>query len=166
MPEPLSTRLKHAWNAFRNRDPTETSEPSSIGPGTSIRPDRPFLRLTNEKSIIIAVYNRIALDVAAATIQHVRLDENDKFESPIDSGLNYILTQEANIDQTHKALIQDIVMSMFDEGCVAVVPIETTLDPKTSGSFDIHSIRTGEIIQWFPRHVRVRVYNDLTGKKE
>jgi hypothetical protein len=162
----LTTKLKHAWNAFRNRDPTERTTYANYGTSTSQRPDRPHLRVTNERSIIISVYNRIALDVSAAKLMHVRLDDNDRFEEVIDSGLNYILTQEANIDQTAISFIQDVVMSMFDEGVVAVVPIDTTIDPTISGAFDINSVRTGRIIEWFPQHIRVRVYNDRTGTKE
>lgn len=124
------------------------------------------MHVTNERSVIISVYNRIAMDVAAIGMQHVRLDENKRFVTEVDSGLNNILSLEANIDQTHRTFIQDIVMSMFDEGVVAVVPVDTTLDPKISGSYDIQTMRTGRILQWFPQHVRVKLYNDNTGKQE
>jgi len=165
--EPLGTRIKHAWNAFRNRDPTETPQAyREIGYGSSRRQDRVRLHITNERSVIISVYNRIALDVAAMNMQHVRLDQNGRFIEGIISGLNSILTLEANIDQTSRAFIQDIVMSMFDEGVVAVVPVDTTVDPKISSSFDITSMRTARIINWHPRHVRVRIYNDTTGTPE
>lgn len=167
MPEPLSTRLKHAWNAFKNRDPTRgSSEYQDTGPGSYHRQDRVRMHVTNERSVIISVYNRIALDVASANIQHVRLDQNGRFQEMIASGLNYILTSEANIDQTNRAFIQDLVMSMFDEGVVAVVPVDTTCDPKISGSFEIQTMRTARIVAWFPKHVRVRLYNENKGCQE
>ena len=159
----FSSRLKHAWNAFRNnKDPTY----QDIGVGYSYRPDRPRLTRGNERSIVTSVYNKIASDVAALDIQHVRLDDNGRFVSPIDSGLNTCLTLEANADQTGMALKQDIVMSMLDEGCVAIVPVETDADPNTTNSYDILSLRTGKILEWFPNNVRVRVYNERTGKKQ
>lgn len=161
----VSSRLKHAWNAFvNNRDPTATYR--DIGPGYSYRPDRPRLTRGNERSIITSVYNRIALDVAANDIRHVKLDEDDRFSEVIDSGLNNCLALDANIDQTGRAFIQDAVMSMLDEGCVALVPIETTFNPQQTGSFDINTIRTGKILDWYPKHVRVSVYNDRSGKRE
>lgn len=167
MPEPLATRLKHAWNAFRNRDPTMVSpDRQTTGYGISSRQDRVRLHVTNERSVIISVYNRIALDVSAVNIQHVRLDQNGRFAETIQSGLNNILSTEANLDQTNIGFMQDIVMSMFDEGVVAVVPVDTTLDPKISGSYDIQTMRTGRIIQWFPKHVRVRLYNEDKGIQE
>ena len=167
MPEPLATRLKHAWNAFRNRDPTQVpSERRDMGHGSYTRQDRVRMHVTNERSVIISVYNRIALDVSAVPIQHVRLDEDGRYEATINSGLNDILTSEANIDQTNRAFIQDSVMSMFDEGVVAVVPVDTTIDPKISGSFDIHSMRNGRIVAWYPKHVRVRLYNENKGIQE
>lgn len=167
MPEPLSTRLKHAWNAFRNRDPTMVSpDRQTTGYGNTTRQDRVRLHVTSERSVIMSVYNRIALDVSAVNIQHVRLDQNGRFAETIQSGLNNILSTEANIDQTHIAFIQDIVMSMFDEGVVAVVPVDTTLDPKISGSYDIQTMRTGRIVQWFPKHVRVKLYNEEKGIQE
>lgn len=160
---PFSSRLKNAWNAFRNRDPT--FDYRNVGNGYSYRPDRPRFTRGNERSIITAVYNRIALDVAAISIKHCRLDENGRFISEMDSNLNKCLNLEANIDQTGRAFIQDVVMSMLDEGCVAIVPVDTTSDP-SKGSYDILSMRTGKIIEWYPRHVKVRVYNDRTGEKE
>lgn len=166
MPDPFGARLKHAWNAFRNRDPTAMIDFQKSGYGASNRQDRVRFRITNERSVIISIYNRIALDVAAMSIQHVRLDQNGRFDETIESNLNYILTAEANIDQTSKALIQDIVMSMFDEGVVAVVPVDTTIDPKVSGSYEIETMRTGRVMAWYPKHVRVRLYNDNTGNQE
>ena len=161
----VSSRLKHAWNAFvNNRDPTASYR--DIGPGYSYRPDRPRLTRGNERSIITSVYNRIALDVAANDIRHVKLDEDDRFSEIIDSGLNNCLALDANIDQTGRAFIQDAVMSMLDEGCVALVPIETTFNPQQTGSFDIVTIRTGKILDWYPKHVRVSVYNERSGKRE
>ena len=160
----FGARLKHAWNAFRNRDPT--SGYVGYGGGNSYRPDRLRLTRGNERSIVTSVYNRIALDVAAINIQHVRLDDNGRFISSIDSGLNNCLTLESNVDQTARAFIQDVVMSMLDEGCVAIIPVDTTLDPKATGSYDICSMRTGKILDWYPAHVRVQAYNDRTGRKE
>lgn len=167
MPEPLGTKLKHAWNAFRNRDPTDnTTSYKNIGYGSYTRQDRSRMHSTTERSVIISVYNRIALDVAAMAIQHVRLDQNGRFLEVIDSGLNNVLTIEANIDQTGTAFIQDIVMSMFDEGVVAVVPIDTTLDPNISSSYDIQTMRTARVNAWFPKYVTVNLYNEDTGIKE
>lgn len=167
MPDLLTTRLKHAWNAFRSREPTNiSSEHQTIGYGSYTRQDRVRLHVTNERSVIISIYNRIAIDASAVNIQHVRLDENGRFAEVINSGLNNVFTSEANLDQTHRAFIQDIVMSMFDEGVVAVVPTDTTIDPKTSGSFDIQTMRTGRITAWFPKHVRVRLYNENKGIQE
>lgn len=165
--EPLGNRLKHAWNVFRNRDPTETETYSyqDIGISSSTRPDRTRLRTTTERSTIISVYNRIAIDVSEIVIQHVR-EENGRYEETLKTGLNYVLNTEANIDQTSKAFIQDVVLSMFDEGCIAVVPVDTTLNPKISGSYEIISLRTARIIDWFPRHVQVEIYNDRTGLRE
>lgn len=157
-------RLKHAWNAFLNKDPTNFYR--DIGISHSYRPDRPRLTRGNERSIVTSVYNRIALDASSVSIQHVRLDENNRFLSVIDSGLNTCLTIEANLDQTGRAFIQDVVMSMLDEGCVAIVPVDTTFNPEITGSYDINSMRTGKILDWYPNHVRVRVYNEKTGLKE
>lgn len=163
MDEPFGSRLKNAWNAFFSRDPTK--EFRNIGTGYAYRPDRPRFTRGNERSIVTSVYNRIALDVASINIQHVRLDDNGRFTGVIESGLNNCLTLEANIDQTGRAFIQDVVMSMFDEGCVAIVPVDTDRDPEI-GSFEINTMRTGKILEWYPRHVKVRVYNDRTGRKE
>lgn len=164
MEESFGTRLKHAWNTFLNRDPTGHFR--YAGPGYSHRPDRPRLTRGNERSIVTSVINRIALDASAINVQHVRLDENNRFLSVIDSGLNGCLTMEANIDQTGRAFIHDIVMSMLDEGSVAIVPVDTTLNPEVTGSYDIQSMRTGQILEWYPNNVRVRVYNERTGAKE
>lgn len=164
MEQTFGSRLKTAWNAFLNRDPTDDFQ--NVGISYSYRPDRPRFTRGNEKSIVTSVYNRIALDASAISIQHVRLDENGRFLETIDSGLNNCLTLEANIDQTGRAFIQDVVMSMFDEGCVAIVPVDTTDNPEMTGSYDINSMRTGKILEWHPRHVKVRVYNDRTGQKE
>lgn len=161
----VGTRLKHAWNAFLNRDPTKYGY-GDLGVSHSYRPDRPRLSRGNERSIITAIYNRIALDISQITIQHCRLDEDGRFIEVIDSNLNKCLNLEANIDQTGRAFLVDAVMSMFDEGSVALVPIDTALDPKNSSSIDILSIRTGKILEWYPRHVKVKVYNDRTGEKE
>jgi len=161
----FSERLQHAWNAFFNREPPSTTR-YDYGYSYSYRPDRRRLTRGNERSIVNVIYNRIAMDVAAVGIKHVRLDENDRYLETIDSKLNYALTTEANIDQTGRALIQDIVISMFDEGVVAVVPVDTTINPYISGGYDIETIRTGKIIEWFPEHVRVNVYNQKTGHRE
>ncbi|WP_270609502.1 phage portal protein [Blautia massiliensis (ex Durand et al. 2017)] len=159
----LSTRLAHAWNAFTSRDPTQYI---ITGPGYSSRPDRPRLSRGNEKSIATSIFNRIALDVSSVNIKHCRLDKNGRYVEDIDSGLNNCLNLEANKDQTGRAFIQDVVLSMLDEGCVALVPVETTIDPKSSNSYQIDSMRTGKITEWYPDMVRVRLYNDRTGEKE
>lgn len=159
----FGSRLKHAWNAFTGTDYTTYQD---VGPGYSSRPDRIRLTRGNERSIITSVYNRIALDVAALNVQHIRLDENGRFLSVIQDGLNTCLTVEANIDQTARAFIQDIVVSMLDEGCVAIVPVDTTYDPSVTGSYDIQTMRVGKILDWYPQHVRVRLYNERTGTKE
>lgn len=159
----LSTRLAHAWNAFTSRDPTQYI---ITGPGYSLRPDRPRLSRGNEKSIATSIFNRIALDVSSVNIKHCRLDKNGRYVEDIDSGLNNCLNLEANKDQTGRAFIQDVVLSMLDEGCVALVPVETTIDPKSSNSYQIDSMRTGKITEWYPDMVRVRLYNDRTGEKE
>lgn len=160
----LVTRIKNSWNAFRNRDPTLFyREP---GMSYTYRPDRVRFSRGNERTIVTSIYNRIAMDVAAIDIKHCRLDENGRYIGDITSGLNNCLTLEANIDQTHRTFKQDIVMSMFDEGEVAIVPVETMGDPTISSSFDILSMRTGKVVEWFPRSVKIELYNDRTGKKE
>lgn len=164
MENSFTSRLKHAWNAFFNKDPTDYYK--NVGTSYTYRPDRPRLTRGNERSIVTSVYNRIGLDASSVIIQHVRLDENNRFLSVIDSGLNNCLTVEANLDQTGRAFIQDIVMSMLDEGSVAIVPVDTTFNPEITGSYDILSMRTGQILEWYPSHVKVRVYNEKTGRKE
>lgn len=157
-------RLRHGWNAFMNRDPTRCFR--DYGASYGFRPDRTRLIRRNERSIVTSIFNRIALDAASISIQHCRLDENGRFLETIDSGLNTCLNVEANIDQTGRAFVQDAVMSMLDEGCVALVPVDTDLDPKVTGSYDILSIRTGRVVEWYPAHVRVNLYNDRTGRRE
>jgi len=166
MPSMIGSRLRNAWNAFRSRDPTQVLNRTTIGEGSYTRQDRVRMFCTSERSTIVSVYNRIALDVASVNIRHVRLDQNGRFSEEIVSGLNNILSQEANTDQTSRAFIQDIVMSMFDEGAVAVIPTDTDVDPTDTSAFEILSMRTGKIIEWFPQHVKVRVYNEETGKRE
>jgi hypothetical protein len=157
-------RLQHGWNAFMNKDPTRGYY--DTGPGYSYRPDRPRLTRGNERTIVTSIFNRIALDVAALNITHCKVDENGRYVSSMDSPLNNCLNLEANLDQTGRAFIQDVVISMFDEGCVAVVPVDTSIDPEVSGSYNVESMRTGKILEWYPKHVKVRVYNENTGIKE
>lgn len=157
----LRSRFKNAWNIFMNRDPSR--EFKDYGVSSYYRPDRPRFTRGNEKSIVTSVYNRIALDVSSVAVRHVRLDENGRYLEDIDSGLNSCLSLEANLDQTGRAFMQDVVMSMFDEGCVAMVPVDTDIDPEDNSSFKILSMRTGKILEWKPQHVRVRVYNERTG---
>lgn len=164
MEQSFASRLKHAWNVFRSRDPT--AEFGGTGVSYYYRPDRPKFTRGNERSITTSVLNRIALDVSAIDIRHVRLDKNGRFLEEINSGLNNCLTLSANMDQTGRAFKQDIVMSMLDEGCVAIVPTDTTTDPKVTDSYDVETMRVGKIIQWRPRHVQVRLYNEQTGNKE
>ena len=165
MAESFLSRLKHAWNAFtNNKDPTPKYQ--DIGASYYYRPDRQRFTGGNERTIVTSVYNRIALDAAAVEIKHVRLDENERYLETIDSGINRCLNEEANIDQTGRAFIQDVVMSMLDEGCVAIVPIDTTFNPNITNSYDIQSMRVGKILQWYPNHIQVRVYNEKTGNKE
>ena len=165
MSEPFFTRLKHAWNAFINNKDS-TINYGVLGSSYYYRPDRQRFTGGNERTIVTSVYNRIALDVSAVEIKHVRIDENDRYKETINSGINSCFNTEANIDQTGRAFIQDIVMSMLDEGCVAIVPIDTTTSPVNSNTYDILSMRTGKILQWYPNHVQVRVYNEKTGNKE
>ena len=165
MAESFLSRLKHAWNAFfNNKDPTPKYQ--DIGASYYYRPDRQRFTGGNERTIVTSVYNRIALDAAAVEIKHVRLDENGRYLETIDSGINRCLNEEANIDQTGRAFIQDIVMSMLDEGCVAIVPVDTTFNPNITNSYDVQSMRVGKILQWYPNHIQVRVYNEKTGNKE
>ena len=157
----IVTRFKNGWNAFMNKDPLTVP-----GISYSYRPDRPRLTGGNEKSIVSPIYNRIALDVAELEIAHVRLDKEGRFDGYMDSYLNYCLTESANIDQTHREFIHDVVLSTMDEGSVAIVPVETINNPNLTEGFDICSVRTGKILEWFPTSIRVRVYNDRTGHKE
>lgn len=161
----LLDRLQHSWNAFvNNRDPTNRYY--DYGHGYSYYPDRHRLTRGNERSIVTAIYNRISLDVSAINIQHVRLDKNGRFKETMVSGLNNCLTLEANTDQTSRALIQDAVISMFDEGCVAIVPVDTTINPRITDSYDVNSMRTGRVVEWFPKHVKVNLYNEATCQRE
>ena len=160
----IGARLQHAWSAFRNKDPAIRY--GDIGPGYGYRPDRVRFTRGNERSIVTSVYNRITLDASAINIYHARLDDNNRFTEIIESGLNTCLTLEANIDQTARAFFQDAVMSMLDEGCVALVPVDTTLDPNVTGSYDIQSMRTAQILEWYPERVRLRLYNERIGRKE
>ena len=165
MAKTFLSRLKHAWNAFfNNKDPTPKYQ--DIGASYYYRPDRQRFTGGNERTIVTSVYNRIALDAAAVEIKHVRLDENGRYMETIDSGINRCLNEEANIDQTGRAFIQDVVMSMLDEGCVAIVPVDTTFNPNITNSYDVQSMRVGKILQWYPNHIQVRVYNEKTGNKE
>lgn len=160
----FGTRLSHAWNAFMNRDPTVYMK--AYGSSYSSRPDRPRMSNGNERSIITSIFNRISLDVSAITLKHCRVNDEGRYIEDIDSDLSKCLTLEANIDQTHRSFLQDVVISMLDEGCVAIVPVNTTFNPNITNSYDIQSMRTGKITEWFPQHVRVSVYNDRTGEKE
>ena len=164
MEKSLGSRIKNAWNAFLNKDPTIDFR--NDGMTYAYRPDRPRFTRGNERSIATSVYNRIALDVAAVDFKHCRLDTENRYLDDIESGLNNCLTLESNIDQNARAFIQDVVMSMLDEGAVAIVPIDASADPLKTDSYDIGSWRTAKIIEWKPRHVKVRVYNDRTGNKE
>ena len=160
----LISRLKHSWNAFMNRDPTY--DYINTGPGYSSRPDRPRFTRGNERTIVTAIYNRIALDVASINISHCKVDNNGRFIETINSSLNKCLNLEANLDQTGRAFVQDIVMSMLDEGSVAIVPVETDISPSKTESYKILSMRTGKIMQWYPNHVKVRLYDERYGEKK
>lgn len=165
MDNTLGSRLKHAWNAFtNNRDPTIVYH--DIGPGYSIRPDRPRFSRGNERTIITSILNRIALDAASIDLVHCKLDDNGRFVENVNSKLNSCLTLSANIDQTGRAFRHDIYMSLLDEGSVAIVPVETTMNPKVTDSYDISSMRVGKIVEWFPQYVRISMYNERTGRKE
>ena len=161
----FTDRIKHSWNAFLNRDPTYNYRDLG-GPSYGYRPDRMRFTRGNERSIVTSVYNRIALDAASIDIMHVQLDKDGRFESIRESALNECLTKNANIDQTGRAFIQDVVMSMLDEGCVAIVPVDTTINPNISNSYEINTMRTAKIVEWYPAHVKVNLYNDRTGRKE
>ena len=159
-------RLRHSWNAFMNKDPTEDKRYIELGPSNSRRPD--MFRPTRgvEKTIVTSIYTKIAVDVAALKVEHVRIDDNGRYVETLNTSLNYALSTEANIDQTSRAFFQDVVMTMFDDGCAAIVPVDTTLNPLKTGSYDIQTMRVGTIVEWFPQYVRVRLYNDRTGKHE
>ena len=159
----FGSRLKHAWNAFLGNE--FRNYQYSLGPSSSYRPDRPIFSRGNERSIITSVYNRIALDVASVSIQHVRLDDDERFTEVIHSDLNNCLSLEANLDQTGRAFVQDVVMSMLDEGCVAIVPTDTDIDPET-GSYKIEKLRAGKVLEWYPKYVKVRCYNEERGEKQ
>ena len=161
----MRDRLQHAWNAFVYNDNTYTN-PQNLGGFSTFKPDRVHFSRGVEKSIVTSVYNRLALDVASLAIKHVRLDENGRYMEEVNSGLQNCLNVEANIDQTGRAFLQDVVMSMLDEGCVAIVPVDTTVNPAVSGSYEINTLRTGKILEWYPAHVRIRVYNDKKGIHE
>lgn len=160
----LGSRLRHAWNAFRNRDPTNNY--TDVGSTYYYRPDRIRFSGGNEKTIVTSIYNRIAMDAASIDIKHVRLDKDGRYLDDIDSGLNNCVSTEANIDQTGRAFKQDIYMSMLDEGCLAIVPVDTSFNPDVTNSYEILSMRTGKIVEWHPAHVKVRLYNDRNGNKE
>lgn len=160
----LISRLKHSWNAFMNRDPTY--DYINTGPGYSSRPDRPRFTRGNERTIVTAIYNRIALDVASINISHCKVDNDGRFIETINSSLNKCLNLEANLDQTGRAFVQDIVMSMLDEGSVAIVPVETDISPSKTESYKILSMRTGKIIEWYPNHVKIRLYDERDGEKK
>ena len=161
----IRDRLQHAWNAFVYNDNSYTN-PQNLGGFSTYKPDRVHFSRGVEKSIVTSVYNRLALDVSSIAIKHVRLDDNGRYIEEINSGLHNCLNVEANIDQTGRAFLQDVVMSMLDEGCVAIVPVDTTVNPAISGSYEINTMRTGKILEWYPAHVRVRVYNDKKGIHE
>ena len=160
----VGSRFKNAWNAFRNREPTKVFQ--DIGYGYSYRPDRFRLTRGNERSIVTSVYNRIALDVAAIDIRHVQLDAEGQFCDVVQSGLNNCLSTETNLDQTGRAFIQDAVMSMMDEGCISIVPVDTDDDPDDTTGYQILSMRVGRIRDWYPKHIRVELYNEETGRKQ
>lgn len=160
----FTTRLQHAWNAFFGRDAPSSRQ--DYGPAYGYRPDRRLLRRSSDRSIATAIYNRIAMDVASVSIRHVKVDDNGRFTEELQSGLNNCLTLDANIDQTGRAFIHDVVLSMLDEGCIAIVPVDTTLDPRVTGSYDIQTVRVGKIINWYPEYIRVELYNQKTGRRE
>ena len=163
----IGSKLKHAWNAFSSNEEDEFTQSwgTAISYGTA-RPDRLRLNISNERSIVSAIYTRLAIDFASISIRHVKLDENDRYLSEIKSGLNNCLRLEANIDQGARALRQDIAMSLFDQGVIALVPVDTTMNPNVTGGYDIQTMRVGTIVRWMPRHVRVSLYNDNSGKRE
>lgn len=164
--ESFRSRFKHAWNAFFNRAPTEEFDYRDLGNVYFTRPDRPRLSRGNERSIVTSVINRIAIDCAAIDIVHCRLDDNNRYLETMDSNLNYCFSDRANIDQTGRAFMQDVIMSLLDEGCIAILPVDTTDDPNETGSYDINTMRVGKVVDWYPRHVRVEAYDDRTGERK
>lgn len=171
MANDFTSRIRHAWNVFREKEAIDNNDSmpytyTNFGAISTVSPTRPRISRSNEKSIIVSIFNRIAMDVAGFDIQHIKTDQNGKYLLTVNDSLNQCLTVEANKDQTGRALIQDIIMSMFDEGATAVVPVDTTINPNISEAFSINSLRTGKIVDWFPNHVRVELYNDATGRKE
>lgn len=162
----FGAKLKHAWNAFVNNDDFKDPLNTGLYSYGSIRPDRARLRFSNERSIISAIYTRLAIDIAAVEIKHVRLDDDGRYFEDVDSGLNNCLTLEANIDQAARAFRQDIAMTLFDSGVAAIVPVDTTISPSVSGSFDIQTVRVGEIVGWMPQHVKIRLYNEVKGIRQ
>ena len=161
----FSDRLKHAWNAFTSRDPTPPIQPTVYG-GFSYRPDRMYFHRGGERSVVASIITRIAIDVAAIDLKHVKLDEEGQYLKDVNSGLNNVLTLEANIDQTSRSFIQDMVQSLLEEGSVCVVPVETSIDPRHNDSYQINTMRVGKIVQWYPQHVKVDLYNDQNGKHQ
>lgn len=162
----FTAKLKHAWNAFSGKNEEEPYFSSSVGPSYGSKPDRTKMYISNERSIISAIYTRISIDVASISIRHARTDSSQRYMEDVDSGLNYCLTTEANIDQGARALRQDIAMTLFDRGCAAIVPIDTSIDPNNSGSFDIKTLRVGDIVAWYPEHVKVSVWNEKKGQRQ
>lgn len=165
MEDTIVKRLRRSWNAFLTRDPTSNWN-SSAGQSFSMRPDRTPTSISNDRSVVNTIYNRMSLDVSAVRLSHVRQNQNGSFLSTMDTGLNKCLTVSANTDQTGRAFIQDVVMSLFDEGVVAIVPVDTTMDPRVTGSYDIRTLRVGKITQWMPQHVSIMLYNEHTGLRE
>ena len=167
----LTDRLKHAWNVFNDRTVLESRSSQEFSPfggivNTGSRPDRLRMRISNERSIIASIYTRIAIDFASVSIRHVKLDDDERFQSVVNSGLNDCLKVEANLDQAGRMFRQDIVLSLFEKGVIAIVPVETSLNPNVTGGYDIRNLRVGEIVKWYPRHVRVNIYNEKTGRRE
>lgn len=162
----VGNRLRHAWNAFMNREKDPEIDFRNIGYSSMIRPDRIRFSAGIERSMVSSIYTRISIDTAAFSILHIKTDKEGNYLETVNSGLNYCLSTEANIDQTGRAFLQDVVESMCDEGAIAIVPVDTTMNPKDTTSYEINSLRTAKILEWYPRHVRVRVYNDLVGRNE
>lgn len=166
MQDSFGARLKHAWNAFKSKGAATYTPYTNLGPGYSYRPDRARLSYGNEKSTVASIYTRIAIDVAQVSVRHVRQDQNGRYLETINSGLNQCLSLEANIDQESQAFMRDVILSLFDEGVVAIVPVDTTMNPNIFGSYDIKTMRTGKILDWYPEHIRVSVYNEKIGRRE